>query len=77
MRHQPDRASSVELALRETLMPELTDERIEELHELALSDAELTGGSLLAQRPGRELTPKEREIYDFAFRNAFARMNGY
>ncbi len=54
----------------------LTGQRIEELHDLGRSDAESTGGSLLARVPERDLTPAERKIYDYAFRNAFAKENG-
>lgn len=55
----------------------ISDDRIEELHEMGVADAEQTGGDIYAKAPDRSLTKDESDIYDAAFRGAFARMNGF
>ena len=55
----------------------ISDERIEELHELGIADAEGTGGDIYARIPDRSLTKDEADIYDAAFRGAFARMSSF
>lgn len=58
-------------------MADLSDDRIEELHDLAIEDAELTGGSLFARPPLHpQLSVHEHAVYEHAFRNAFARIAG-
>ncbi|EWY35813.1 hypothetical protein N825_34190 [Skermanella stibiiresistens SB22] len=64
------------LVLQRSSVDMLTDERIEELHEIGISDAEATGGNIYATLPERDLSDEEAKVYDYAFRNAFARMNG-
>lgn len=55
----------------------LTDDRMETLHEMGAQDADDSGGDLYASSIHRDLTAEEMEVYDYAFRNAFARMNGF
>jgi hypothetical protein len=52
----------------------IADKRAEELYELG--DAESTGGERFSAIPHHDLTDEEREIYDCAFRNKFASLNG-